>query len=171
MFIKSIWAPATTAPAGSVITPVTPAEACWAEAGGAPAHRPTNMRSAVRREHFANCFLADDAMMSPYANFFFHRHIRKAVANEQTAPTLTAIGSIPIPTLALKVIAKLVGFYYWRHLVSRGKSGHRTAIVGSAAADAGTGVGGATRRTRGSDARHRHHGAYAVRPPDGRAQE
>jgi hypothetical protein len=81
------------------------------------------MRSAVRREHFANCFLADDAMMSPYANFFFHRHIRKAVANEQTAPTLTAIGSIPIPTLALKVIAKLVGFYYWRHLVSRGKSG------------------------------------------------
>src|ERR1019366_9944610 len=49
--------------------------------------------------------------------------------------------------------------------------GHRTAVVGGAAADAGTGVGGGTRRTRVSDARHRHHGANAVRPPDGRAQE
>jgi len=39
-------------------------------------------------------------MVSPYANFFFHKHVGKAVANEQTAPTITAFGSIPIPKVS-----------------------------------------------------------------------
>src|ERR1700730_5782746 len=49
--------------------------------------------------------------------------------------------------------------------------GHRTAIVGSAAADEGTGVGSGPCPTGGSDTGHRHDRAHAVRASDGRAQE
>src|SRR5579872_6962505 len=49
--------------------------------------------------------------------------------------------------------------------------GHRTAIVGSAAAYERTRVGGGTRRTGDGDTGHRYDGTYAVRPPNGRSQK